>query len=70
MLIFALSKPCYEYGILNSDGQTHDLWTMSITTFSSLLVVLHNKLLLGSKHFDVLVIGTNIVSILLYIGYI
>lgn len=43
---------------------------MSITVFTSLLLVLHNKLLLTSKLFDLLVILTNIFSIALYVGYI
>lgn len=55
IIIFII--PCYAYGtgIMNQDGLTCDLWLTGMTIFTSLLFVVHNKLMVHQKFFDFMV---------------
>lgn len=44
----------FNNGILNSKGESNDMWTMSLTIFTSLVIVVNNKLILTGKMIDLL----------------
>lgn len=55
IIIFIIPCCAYNTGIMNQDGFTCDLWLTGMTIFTSLLFVVHNKLMVHQKFFDFMV---------------
>lgn len=62
---------CFETNILDQSGENNDIWTLSIAVFTSLLIVIHNKLLLMTKTIDILQVMVYVIlSYTSYFGYL
>ena len=58
MVLFIIPFNVFQTNILTSDGYNSDLWTMSITIFTSLMFVVHNKLLITQQYHDSSIVAT------------
>ena len=54
----------FKYCILLDDGLSNDLWTFSLTVFTSLFLVVNHKIMLTSKRFDI-----NYILTILFLNY-
>lgn len=54
-------------GVINSAGQTGDLFTSSYASFAILINVYHLLLFLGTRHFSPHLVGSYVFSVLLYV---
>ena len=64
--LFAFSNHC----MITVDGKSVDHWMFSITTFTSLLFVVTNKLLITTKLFEPVLVVITTGTILFYICYL
>lgn len=61
-IIFYIAEEVFMHSILSEQGQPGDLWAFSITIFTSLMFVVHNKLMIHQKKYDWLVLFMNAIA--------
>ena len=70
LIIFYLTKECFNSDQINSKGQVQDIWFFSIVMYTIIIFVVDLKLLMFTKHFNVFIfISVILFSIILYIAY-